>query len=92
MQNFNRSTSGFVKRPSLWSKFLSLLLGGKMLDIIFAGITTCVIAAVLMVLWPQVAYTFPRAVGEGWLEPNLSFFQAVCIVVLLQVLGLRVKR
>ena len=87
MNNFNRTTSGFVKCPSLWRKALALIFGGKTLNGVFACITTALLSTFVWLLWPQVCYAFPRAVGEGWLEPRINWLTALCIVTMFEILG-----
>lgn len=40
----------------------------------------------LWLLWPTAMDAFPRLVGEGWVEPNLSWWSSVCLVWVFTIL------
>lgn len=40
----------------------------------------------LWLIWPTAMDAFPRLVGEGWVEPNLSWWSSVCLVWVFTIL------
>ena len=34
---------------------------------------------ILYFVWPTAMNAFPRLVGEGWVDPNLSWWSCVCL-------------
>ena len=42
----------------------------------------------LYFIWPIALNAFPRLVGEGWVDPNLSWWSCVCLV---WVFGILIK-
>ena len=49
------------------------LLGIIALSSVFGG-------TILWFIWPTALDAFPRLVGEGWVDPNLSWWSSVCLV------------
>lgn len=41
---------------------------------------------VLWLTWPTALDAFPRLVGEGWVEPRLSWWSSVCLVWVFTIL------
>jgi hypothetical protein len=40
----------------------------------------------LWLIWPTALDAFPRLVGEGWIEPRLSWWSSVCLVWVFAIL------